>query len=108
MCRHCRSVNLVPGFSRVDAFVCRECRHPNLLQGSPLKRDVTEGIKTTLPHSEFGGKDCRGFLIGRPGEDLSEISCNECGAVLAYIVTEDLKAVLNEMAIQLETRDRRQ
>ena len=25
MCRYCRSVNLVPGLSRVEALVCREC-----------------------------------------------------------------------------------
>jgi hypothetical protein len=29
MCRYCRAVNLIPGFSRVEAFVCRECGKGN-------------------------------------------------------------------------------
>jgi len=66
-----------------------------------LFRDVADEIKTALPHSEFGGKDCRGRLAGRPGEDLSEIVCNECGFVLAYIVQENLRQVLKEMELRL-------
>ena len=29
MCRYCRSVNLIPGFSRVEAFTCLKCRKWN-------------------------------------------------------------------------------
>jgi hypothetical protein len=57
---------------------------------------VPEDIETIIPHAQFGAPECRGLLAGKPGEDLSEISCNECGAVLAYIVPEDLRRVLAE------------
>jgi hypothetical protein len=99
ICRCCRSVNLVPGFSRVGAFVCQTCGKAN---SGFLSRDVPEEIKTIIPHAEFGAPECRGFLTGKPGDDLSEISCNECGAVLAYIVPEDLRRVLAEMELRLE------
>jgi ribosomal protein S27E len=29
LCRHCRAVNLFPGFSRVEAFVCQTCGKGN-------------------------------------------------------------------------------
>jgi hypothetical protein len=29
MCQHCGSVNLVPGFSQILAFVCQNCGRPN-------------------------------------------------------------------------------
>ncbi len=29
LCRHCRAVNLFPGLSRVEAFVCKECGRRN-------------------------------------------------------------------------------
>jgi hypothetical protein len=28
VCRHCRSVNLFPGFSQMHAFVCQQCGKP--------------------------------------------------------------------------------
>ena len=74
--------------------------NPGKESGFIIPRDVAKDIKTTLPHSEFGAPCCCGFLIGKPGEDLSEISCNQCGDVLAYIVPEDLMAVLNEMELR--------
>jgi hypothetical protein len=33
MCPHCRAVNLFPGFTRVGAFVCRECGKAVALEG---------------------------------------------------------------------------
>ncbi len=62
---------------------------------------LPEDIPTIIPHARCGAPECRGFLAGKPGEDLSEISCNECGAVLAHIVPEDLRRVLAEMELRL-------
>lgn len=32
LCPHCRAVNLFPGFTRIEAFVCRECGKGVLLE----------------------------------------------------------------------------
>jgi len=39
-------------------------------------------ISTTIPHSDFGYPSCCGCLVAVVRDDLTVISCNECGAVV--------------------------
>jgi hypothetical protein len=55
-------------------------------------------IETIIPHSQFGSPSCSGCLAGIEDEGMAEILCKECGAVIAYVSSGDLKEILNGMA----------
>jgi hypothetical protein len=59
---------------------------------------MSQGIQTAIAHSSFGESGCCGCLIGIYDGDMSEIVCNECGAVIAFVAPDNLERMLKDMA----------
>jgi hypothetical protein len=61
-----------------------------------------EYFGTTIPHSDFGAKNCCGCLTGVIENDQGRIECNECGAVLRRVPAAALAQTLHEMELSLD------
>jgi hypothetical protein len=59
-------------------------------------------IGTTLPHQCFGDPDCCGCLKGIIRDNVAEIVCNECEAVVRTARPAELQRALDEMELMLD------
>jgi hypothetical protein len=63
-----------------------------------------------LPHESFGDPDCCGTLwcrVRQDQPDISDITCNECRAVVRTVATADLQRTLDEMESTLDVASAR-
>jgi hypothetical protein len=54
-------------------------------------------IKTMLPHSAFGHRECRGCLNGIIARHGADIVCDECGAIVRRVRVPQIEWALAQM-----------
>jgi hypothetical protein len=60
-------------------------------------------IRTIMPHSDFGDRDCDGNLKGVIGGKQAHVVCTECNAVVRTVPAAELQRTLDEMECSLGT-----
>jgi hypothetical protein len=66
------------------------------------ERAPKQVIRTGIPHSSFGGNNCRAFLTGYVRVEMADIICNDCDGALKTVPAEELQRTLDEMEMSLE------
>jgi hypothetical protein len=59
-------------------------------------------VGTTLPHSDFGARECCGCLNGITRGEQADLVCNECGAVVRTVAAGELERAIHEMELSLD------
>jgi hypothetical protein len=52
-----------------------------------------------VPHAEHGDPTCPGLILPEPHGELTDLVCNDCGAVVATVLKDQENERLAEMAI---------
>jgi ribosomal protein S27E len=61
-------------------------------------------IKTMLPHSAFGHRECRGCLNGIIAGHGADIVCDECGTVVRTVPEPQIEWALAQMQFAFDAR----
>jgi ribosomal protein S27AE len=64
---------------------------------------LDEPINTTIPHYSLGSSECAGRLNSVVTGDHADIFCSECGVVVRTVKAIELREILSEMELQVES-----
>jgi len=77
---------------------CRsEAIDPQTEDDPDIIKTPPDVIKTTLPHSAFGNRDCPGYLNGIIAGSGADIVCSECGMAVRRVPEPQIEWALAQM-----------